>query len=244
MQHQLDVRERLEPRAEARLRLPDALRDRADPPAVARVEMQDPVGLGEAQRAEDDRLGLVRAAHRRSLGGAAACGSRGESWQRGQYHVPRPATADLLDRRAAAVARLAAAAVHLELVLHPARPAVGKRVVAERRALPCDPELERVADRAVERAAPRSARGSAPRAADGCGRARAPRPRRCSRRPASVRWSRIAALTGAFRLASRCAELARVNDASSGSGPTRASRYGSSSPGSSRSHVPNRRTSR
>ena len=35
-----------------------------------------------------------------------------------------------------------------------------------------------------------------------------------------------------------------VNVGSSGSGPTRASRYGWSSPGSSSSHVPNRRTSR
>ena len=35
MQHQLHVRERLEPRAEARLRLAHALRDRADPPRSA-----------------------------------------------------------------------------------------------------------------------------------------------------------------------------------------------------------------
>ena len=62
VQHQLDVRERLEPRAEARLRLADALRDRADPAALGGVEVQDPVGLREAHRAEDDRLGLVGAA--------------------------------------------------------------------------------------------------------------------------------------------------------------------------------------
>ena len=45
-------------------------------------------------------------------------------WQVGQYQVPRPATRILLDRRAAAVARLAGAAVDLELVLHRARLAV------------------------------------------------------------------------------------------------------------------------
>ena len=58
VQHQLDVRERLEPRAEARLRLADALRDRADPAAVGRVDVQDPVGLAEPERAKHDRLGL------------------------------------------------------------------------------------------------------------------------------------------------------------------------------------------
>ncbi len=60
---QLDVRERLEPRAEARLRLADSLRDRADPAAVGRVHVEDAVGLAEAERAEDDRLRLVRATH-------------------------------------------------------------------------------------------------------------------------------------------------------------------------------------
>ena len=44
--------------------------------------------------------------------------------------------------------------------------------------------------------------------------------------PASVRWSRIAAFTGARRLASRAASSFAVNAGSSGSGPTRAARYG------------------
>ena len=59
---ELDVRERLEPRAEARLRLADALRDRADAAAVERVEVEDAVGLAEADRAQHDGLGLVGAA--------------------------------------------------------------------------------------------------------------------------------------------------------------------------------------
>ena len=58
---QLDVRERLEPRAEAGLRLADALRDRADAAAVERVEVEDAIGLAEPERAEDDGLGLVGA---------------------------------------------------------------------------------------------------------------------------------------------------------------------------------------
>ena len=59
VQHQLDVRERLEPGAEARLRLADALRDRPDPAAALGVEVEDPVGLGEAHRPQHDRLRLV-----------------------------------------------------------------------------------------------------------------------------------------------------------------------------------------
>ena len=58
---ELDVRERLEPAAEAGLRLADALRDGADAAAVGRVEVEDAVGLAEADRAEDDGLGLVGA---------------------------------------------------------------------------------------------------------------------------------------------------------------------------------------
>ena len=67
VQHQLDVRERLEPRAEARLRPPHALRDRADAAAVGRVDVQDAVGLAEPERAEHDRLRPVRARHPPSL---------------------------------------------------------------------------------------------------------------------------------------------------------------------------------
>ena len=59
VQHQLDVTERLEPRAEARLRLAHALRDRADTPAVERVEVEHAVRLAETEGAQHDRLGLV-----------------------------------------------------------------------------------------------------------------------------------------------------------------------------------------
>ena len=61
VEHQLDVRERLEPPSEARLRLPNALGDGPDPAAVARVEVEHPVGLAEANRPEHDGLGLVGA---------------------------------------------------------------------------------------------------------------------------------------------------------------------------------------
>src|SRR5687767_13956880 len=57
-----------------------------------------------------------------------------------------PGRARLGDRRAAALARLSLAAVHPELVLHPAPFSVGASVVAKRRALPTDAEPERLAD--------------------------------------------------------------------------------------------------
>jgi hypothetical protein len=63
VEHQLDVRERLEPAAEARLRPPHALGDCADAAAVGRVRVQHPVGLAEPERAEDDRFRPVGAAH-------------------------------------------------------------------------------------------------------------------------------------------------------------------------------------
>ena len=66
VEHQLDVAERLEPGAEARLRLADALGDRADPAAIERVEVEHTVGLAEAERAQHDRLGLVGAAGHRA----------------------------------------------------------------------------------------------------------------------------------------------------------------------------------
>ena len=62
MQHELDVAERLESPAEARLRLSDALRDRADPPAFARVEVKYAIRLAETKGAQHHGLGLVRAA--------------------------------------------------------------------------------------------------------------------------------------------------------------------------------------
>ena len=58
---QLDVRERLESGAYTGLRLPDALRDRAHPAPLPRIEVEDPVGLAEAQGAQHDRLRLVAA---------------------------------------------------------------------------------------------------------------------------------------------------------------------------------------
>src|SRR5206468_6482008 len=62
VEHQLDVRERLEPGAEARLRLADPLGNRADASAVERVQMEHAVRFPEPERAQDDRFGLVRAA--------------------------------------------------------------------------------------------------------------------------------------------------------------------------------------
>ena len=62
MEHQLDVRERLQPRTKARLRLADPFRDRANPAAFKGVEVQDAVGLGEPQRTEHDGLSLVASA--------------------------------------------------------------------------------------------------------------------------------------------------------------------------------------
>jgi hypothetical protein len=64
MEHELDVRERLEAGAETRLRLPHALCDRPDPAVIGRVHMKNAVGLAEAERAEDHRLRLDRAPHR------------------------------------------------------------------------------------------------------------------------------------------------------------------------------------
>ena len=63
MEHQLDVRERLEPGAEPGRRLAHTLRDRTDSTAIECVHVQDAVGFPEADRAEHDRLGLVRASH-------------------------------------------------------------------------------------------------------------------------------------------------------------------------------------
>ena len=98
---------------------------------------------------------------------------------------PGPAAADdgPLDRSPAAVARLAEPAVDMELVLHPAAVAVGRNVVAESRPLELDAATERRADRTVQAARPRRGRARPRVAVDGSVRARAPRPRRCSRSP-------------------------------------------------------------
>src|SRR5437764_5759176 len=71
VQQDLDVAEGLEATAEAGLRAPDPLRDRPDAPAVGRVQVQNPVRLPVAQRAQHDRLRLVRAPHVSSLVRAA-----------------------------------------------------------------------------------------------------------------------------------------------------------------------------
>src|SRR4029078_5283133 len=54
---------RFEPGPDPRFRLPDALCDRPDPAPAPGVEVEDPVGLAEAQRAQDARLRLVAAPH-------------------------------------------------------------------------------------------------------------------------------------------------------------------------------------
>ena len=79
MEHERDVRERLEPRAEARLRPPDALRDRPDAAAVERVEVEDAIGLAEPERAQHDRLGLVGAARHGSQSRFGHDGNRAPS---------------------------------------------------------------------------------------------------------------------------------------------------------------------
>ncbi len=62
---QLDVQaeERLEAATEAAAGAPDALRDRSDPAAGGRVEVQDAVGLAVAHRTQHNRLCLDRSRH-------------------------------------------------------------------------------------------------------------------------------------------------------------------------------------
>ena len=52
MEQQLDVRERLEPGTEPRLRPPDPLRDSADAAAVGRVDVEHSIGLAKILRNE------------------------------------------------------------------------------------------------------------------------------------------------------------------------------------------------
>jgi len=66
MQQQVKPEERLQATAEARFRLAGALRDRPDPAAVARVEVEDAVRLAVADAAQDDRLGLDRSSRHES----------------------------------------------------------------------------------------------------------------------------------------------------------------------------------
>ena len=62
MEDELDVAERLEPSAEAGRRPADPLCECPDTASVERIEVKYAVGLSEAQRAQDDRLGFVGAA--------------------------------------------------------------------------------------------------------------------------------------------------------------------------------------
>ena len=64
VQVQPQAEERLQAAPEAAARAAYALRDRADPPAVGRVEVEDAVGLAVAHRSEHHRLGLDWACHR------------------------------------------------------------------------------------------------------------------------------------------------------------------------------------
>ena len=65
---QRDVAERLEPGADARAGAPGSLRDRTDPSALRREQVEDPVRLAEPQRAQDDGLRPVGpGAHGRSV---------------------------------------------------------------------------------------------------------------------------------------------------------------------------------
>ena len=59
VEHECDVRERLEAGAEAGLRLADALGHGPDTAPVERVEVKDAVGFAQPERPEDDGLGLV-----------------------------------------------------------------------------------------------------------------------------------------------------------------------------------------
>jgi len=63
MELKRDVGERLEASAESRLRLADSLGDGTDATALERVQVEHPIRLAEAQRAEDDGLGAVGARH-------------------------------------------------------------------------------------------------------------------------------------------------------------------------------------
>ena len=96
---------------------------------------------------------------------------------------------DPLERRPAPVARLAAATVGAELVLHRPVGAVGKRVVAQRRPLALDPACGGRAGPSGAAAPARRRRGSLPGGVDAAARTRGPRRRRCSRarRPSAGR---------------------------------------------------------
>ena len=66
VEHQVEAEERLQAPAEPAARPPHALRDRADPAAARRVEVQDAVGLSVADRAEHYGFGFARPGHIRA----------------------------------------------------------------------------------------------------------------------------------------------------------------------------------
>src|ERR1700675_1237768 len=59
MQEERDMTQRLQPRAEARLRSPDTFCHGADTTPFERVEVKNAVCLAEPERSQDDGLGLV-----------------------------------------------------------------------------------------------------------------------------------------------------------------------------------------
>ena len=67
IQDEVETEERLEPPTEPRLRLADALRDRAQPAARRGIQMEDAVRFAVAKRAEDDSFGLYRSGYRTIL---------------------------------------------------------------------------------------------------------------------------------------------------------------------------------
>jgi hypothetical protein len=88
MKLELDVRERLEQRPETRTRLPGAFRDRAHPTLLLREQVQDPVGLTEAQRAQDDSLRPECPGHGPSVGSRpVALAAGGSATGVSQLHV-------------------------------------------------------------------------------------------------------------------------------------------------------------
>ncbi len=84
VEHELDVRERLQTRTEARLRLAHALRDGADPAALRRVHVEDAIGLPEPERPQHHGLRLQRPRHGASVGlaGAGLAGAQATSASR------------------------------------------------------------------------------------------------------------------------------------------------------------------
>src|SRR5437899_2475338 len=137
VEHKLDMRQRPEPRPEARIRLADPLRDGHDAPAHERVHVQHAVRLPEPERAQDDRFGLVRAPGHGSA--SLVLGVQGTFRPRAPTEALRPDRA--LDRAADPDRRLADRRLHRALPARPRRPAgrPARRIAFEaltRRAVP------------------------------------------------------------------------------------------------------------